>query len=163
MWVCPQMTTCLSPLQLLNLSSDLFLACALSSLDQGVRGGGAWSALCSPVLASHASCLLVHCAKLLTVFVHIMEGKDPDVHAPRVRLEDCHLVGFLELHHPHLILTSSSPHPLLVFTLISCSPSSRAHLISCSPHLVLTLISCSPILLPIPSRGCFLAAKQWKT
>ncbi|KAL5499651.1 hypothetical protein EMCRGX_G011104 [Ephydatia muelleri] len=70
-------------IELLNLSSDLFLACALSSLDQGVRGGGAWSALCSPVLASHASCLLVHCAKLLTVFVHIMEGKDPDVHAPR--------------------------------------------------------------------------------
>lgn len=71
-------------IELLNLSSDLFLACALSSMDQNRRtGGGRWNALGSPVLASHASSLLTHCAKLLTAFVHIMEGKDPDVRAPK--------------------------------------------------------------------------------
>ena len=65
--------------QLLQLSSALFLACALDSLHQAANEGRGWEGGTERVgVVRHSTTLLLHIMKLLNIFQHVIEGKDPE-------------------------------------------------------------------------------------
>ena len=68
--------------ELLELTNSVFLACALSHMHQQSpqgSGGGNWCAITDPTLCTHASTLFKHIVKLMCVFVHVIEQKEPEV------------------------------------------------------------------------------------
>ena len=54
------------------------MASTLSQLQQTSQAGQSWGALKEPVLRECASVLLTHVVKLLCVYVHIIEERDPE-------------------------------------------------------------------------------------
>ncbi len=65
--------------QLLQLSTSLFLACALDSLQKAVNEGLGWDKGMERVgVVRHSTTLLLHLMKLLFIFQHVIEGKDLD-------------------------------------------------------------------------------------
>ncbi|CAI7995434.1 Huntingtin [Geodia barretti] len=69
--------------QLLDVSSSLFLSCSLSAMDRLVQSGqppssSPWAALGDSELSAHAAVLLRHVGRLLAVFVHVLEGREPE-------------------------------------------------------------------------------------
>lgn len=76
--------------QLLDVSSSLFLSCSLSAMDRLVQSGqplssSPWAALGDPELSAHAAVLLRHVGRLLAVFVHVLEGREPETRETKVR------------------------------------------------------------------------------
>ena len=64
--------------QLLQLSTSLFLACALDSLHQSASEGRVWDSGQERVgVVRHSTTLLLHVMKILNVFHHVIENKDP--------------------------------------------------------------------------------------
>lgn len=58
-------------------------------MDRLVQSGqslssSSWAALGDSHLAGHAAALLRHVARLLAVFVHVLEGREPDTRETKV-------------------------------------------------------------------------------
>ena len=76
--------------QLLDVCSALFLSVSLSAVDRCVRSGqspassAGWAALDDTDLATHALLLLRHVGRLLAVFVHVLEGREPETRETKV-------------------------------------------------------------------------------
>ena len=75
--------------QLLDVSSSLFLSCSLSAMDRLVQSGqppssSPWAALGDSELSAHAAVLLRHVGRLLAVFVHVLEGREPETRETKV-------------------------------------------------------------------------------
>ena len=66
--------------------SSLYLASTLSQLQQTSQAGQSWGALKEPVLRECASVLLTHIVKVLCVYVHIIEERDPEA---KEKVESC--------------------------------------------------------------------------
>ncbi|XP_019850343.1 PREDICTED: huntingtin-like isoform X2 [Amphimedon queenslandica] len=65
--------------QLLQLSTSLFLACALDSLHQSASEGKVWdSGLERAGVVRHSTTLLLHVMKVLNIFQHVIDNKDPE-------------------------------------------------------------------------------------
>lgn len=63
--------------QLLQLSTSLFLACALDSLQQAITEGRVWDKGIERVgVVRHSTTLLLHLLKLLNIFQRVIENKD---------------------------------------------------------------------------------------
>ena len=82
--------------QLLDVCSDVFLACSLSAMTRSAQSGltlpaSGWAALGGSDLAGHAILLLQHVARLLALFVHVIEGREPETRETRVRELCVHL------------------------------------------------------------------------
>ena len=71
--------------EILELSGSVFLGCALANMQLSAQSGQSWSALSEPSLVSHAGKLLNHTVKLLSIFVHIIEHREPEPKESRVR------------------------------------------------------------------------------
>lgn len=71
--------------EILELSGSVFLGCALANMQLSAQSGQSWSALSEPLLVSHAGKLLNHTVKLLSIFVHIIEHREPEPKESRVR------------------------------------------------------------------------------
>ncbi len=61
---------------LLDISSSLFLSCSLVKLK---KSNTAWGAIGEERLAAFANNILFHNIKLLSLFVHIIEGREPEL------------------------------------------------------------------------------------
>ncbi len=65
--------------QLLQLSTCLFLACALDSLHQAVNEGHGWDKGMERVgVVRHSTTLLLHLMKLLNIYQHVIDNRDLD-------------------------------------------------------------------------------------
>lgn len=63
--------------QLLQLSTSLFLACALDSLHQAACKGYGWDKGMERVgVVRHSTTLLLHLMKMLNIFQHVIENRD---------------------------------------------------------------------------------------
>ena len=71
--------------ELLELSGSVFLGCTLANMQLSAQSGQSWSALSEPSLVSHAGRLLNHTVKLLSIFVHIIEHREPEPKESKVR------------------------------------------------------------------------------
>lgn len=71
--------------QLIQLSTSLFLACALDSLNQAASEGRGWEGGAERVgVVRHSTTLLLHILKLFNIFQHVIENKDPEEKETRV-------------------------------------------------------------------------------
>lgn len=77
--------------QLLDVCSAVFLTCSLSAMTRSAQygqatptSGSGWAALGDPDLAGYAGLLLQHTARLLALFVHVIEGREPETRETRV-------------------------------------------------------------------------------
>ena len=83
--------------QLLDVCSALFLSSSLSAsnqlaqTDQSVSSSSSWAAVGGGDLAKLATVLLQHVARLLAVFVHILEGREPETRETKVSSPSPHL------------------------------------------------------------------------
>lgn len=82
--------------ELLELSGSVFLGCALANMQQSAQSGQSWSALSEPSLVSHAGRLLNHTVKLLSIFVHILEHREPEAKESKVSTYVC-ILGTLSV------------------------------------------------------------------
>ena len=64
--------------EVLQTASSLYLASTLSQLQQTSQTEQQWSSSKDPVLRECASVLMMHAVKLLCVYVHIIEERDPE-------------------------------------------------------------------------------------
>lgn len=76
--------------EVLQTTCSLYLASSLAQLQQTPPTGQPWGALKEPVLRESASVLLMHVVKLLCVYVHIIEERDPEA-KEKVRVHVCKL------------------------------------------------------------------------
>lgn len=83
--------------EVLQTTSSLYLASTLSQLQQTSQTEQLWSASKDPVLRECASILLMHIVKLLCVYVHIIEERDPEA-----KEKVCY-------QFPSPVITSASP------------------------------------------------------
>lgn len=58
--------------------NSLYLASTLSQLQHTSQAGQPWGALKEPLLREYATVLLTHIVKVLCVYVHIIEERDPE-------------------------------------------------------------------------------------
>ena len=82
--------------QLMDVCSDVFLTCSLSAMTRSAQCGQAtptsgpgWAALGDPDLVGYADLLLRHTARLLALFVHVIEGREPETRETRVSTSVC--------------------------------------------------------------------------
>lgn len=64
---------------MLEVTTAVFLSCALAHMPQIKTGGQSWSAISEPSLVSQATQLLGHTVKLLSVLVHVIEQREPEI------------------------------------------------------------------------------------
>lgn len=64
--------------EVLQTVNSLYLASTLSQLQQTSQAGQSWGALKEPLLRECATVLLTHIVKVLCVYVHIIEERDPE-------------------------------------------------------------------------------------
>ena len=65
--------------QLLQLATSLFLACALDSLHQAASEGRVWEGGTERVgVVRHSTTLLLHVLKILNIFQHVIDNRDPE-------------------------------------------------------------------------------------
>ena len=64
--------------EVLQTVNSLYLASTLSQLQQTSQAGQSWGALKEPLLRECATVLLTHIIKVLCVYVHIIEERDPE-------------------------------------------------------------------------------------
>jgi len=72
------MTVHVAHCQLLELTGSVFLGCALANMQHSAESGQSWCALSEPSLVSHANSLLSHIVKVLCIFAHIIEHREPE-------------------------------------------------------------------------------------
>ena len=73
----------------LQTTNSLYLASTLSQLQQNPQAEQSSGVLKEPVLQEYASGLLMHVVKLLCVYVHIIEDRDPEMKEKVWILEYC--------------------------------------------------------------------------
>ena len=76
------MCMCFVPLahgDMLEVTTSVFLSCALAHMPLSTPGGQSWSAISDPFLVSQATQLLGHTLKLLCVLVHVIEQREPEI------------------------------------------------------------------------------------
>lgn len=65
--------------ELLELSSSIFLSCGVHNMRHESSSSLAWGALKDDTLVQFATNFLSHNIKLLSVFVHIIEQREPEM------------------------------------------------------------------------------------
>ena len=76
----------------LQTTNSLYLASTLSQLQQNPQAEQPSGVLKEPVLQEYASSLLMHVVKLLCVYVHIIEDRDPEMKEKVWTLDYCFYV-----------------------------------------------------------------------
>lgn len=70
---------CTAQSELLDLSSSIFLSCGVANMQHENTANPVWDALENDTLVQFAKNLLSHNVKLLSVFVHIIEQREPEI------------------------------------------------------------------------------------
>lgn len=65
--------------ELLELSSSIFLSCSVRNMQHQTPNNPSWGALRGDTLLLFATNFLSHNVKLLSVFVHIIEQREPEI------------------------------------------------------------------------------------
>lgn len=64
--------------ELLELCSSVFLSCAVSNMQHESQTHSTWGALKDSTLVHFATNFLLHNVRLLSVFVHVIEQREPE-------------------------------------------------------------------------------------
>ena len=65
--------------ELLELSANIFLSCGMANMSYARNTNPVWGLFEDPDLVRFAECFLSHNIKLLSIFVHIVEEREPEV------------------------------------------------------------------------------------